>query len=188
MLRATVKSLLARKLRLALSAFAIVLGVAFVAGSYVFTDTIDQTFEEIFAETTADIVVRPAQSGAGNLDFTGGDARTIEPAVLDDIAAVDGVDRVDGYVDTQSMFVVGADGTVVGGNGPPRNRHQLDRRPSTGRFGTAATRPGPRAPRRRRRRPRRQDSRPGGLPGRRQRHADHARRPASGDGNHGRHG
>jgi putative ABC transport system permease protein len=119
MLRATVKSLLARKLRLALSAFAIVLGVAFVAGSYVFTDTIDQTFEEIFAETTADIVVRPAQSGAGNLDFTGGDARTIEPAVLDDIVAVDGVDRVDGYVDTQSMFVVGADGTVVGGNGPP---------------------------------------------------------------------
>ncbi|MET0914776.1 MAG: FtsX-like permease family protein, partial [Jiangellaceae bacterium] len=119
MLRATVKSLLARKLRLALSAFAIVLGVAFVAGSYVFTDTIDQTFEEIFAETTADIVVRPAQSGPGNLDFTGGDARTIEPAVLDDIAAVDGVDRVDGSVDTQSMFVVGADGTVVGGNGPP---------------------------------------------------------------------
>ena len=45
MLRATVKSLLARKLRLALSAFAIVLGVAFVAGSYFFTDTIDQTFE-----------------------------------------------------------------------------------------------------------------------------------------------
>jgi putative ABC transport system permease protein len=65
MLRATVKSVLARKLRLALSAFAIVLGVAFVAGSYVFTDTIDQTFEEIFAETTADIVVRPTQSGAG---------------------------------------------------------------------------------------------------------------------------
>jgi putative ABC transport system permease protein len=63
MLRATVKSVLARKLRLALSAFAIVLGVAFVAGSYVFTDTIDQTFEEIFAETTADIVVRPTQSG-----------------------------------------------------------------------------------------------------------------------------
>ena len=119
MLRATVKSLLARKLRLAMSAFAIVLGVAFVAGSYVFTDTLDQTFEEIFAETTSDIVVRPAQSGAGDLEFTGGDARTIQPALLDDVAAVDGVDQVNGFVDTQSMFVVAADGGVVGGNGPP---------------------------------------------------------------------
>jgi putative ABC transport system permease protein len=119
MLRATVKSLLARKLRLAMSAFAIVLGVAFVAGSYVFTDTLDQTFDDIFAETTADIVVRPTQTGAGALEFSGGDARTIEPAVLDDVAAVDGVDRVNGFIESQSMFVVGADGNVVGGNGPP---------------------------------------------------------------------
>jgi putative ABC transport system permease protein len=119
MLRATVKSLLARKLRLAMSAFAIVLGVAFVAGSYVFTDTLDQTFDEIFAETTADVVVRPAQTGAGALEFSGGDARTIEPAVLDDVATVDGVDRVNGFVESQSMFVVDANGNVVGGNGPP---------------------------------------------------------------------
>jgi putative ABC transport system permease protein len=119
MLRATLKSLFARKLRLALSAFAIVLGVAFVAGSYVFTDTLDQTFEEIFAETTADIVVRPTQSGTGNFDFTGGDARTLQPALLDDVEAVDGVDQVNGFVDTMSMFVVAADGGVVGGNGPP---------------------------------------------------------------------
>jgi putative ABC transport system permease protein len=119
MLRATVKSLLARKLRLAMSAFAIVLGVGFVAGSYVFTDTLDQTFDDIFAETTADIVVRPAQTGAGALEFSGGDARTIQPAVLDDVAAVDGVDRVNGFIESQSMFVVGADGNVVGGNGPP---------------------------------------------------------------------
>jgi putative ABC transport system permease protein len=119
MLRATVKSLLARKLRLAMSAFAIVLGVGFVAGSYVFTDTLDQTFDDIFAKTTADIVVRPAQTGAGALEFSGGDARTIQPAVLDDVAAVDGVDRVNGFIESQSMFVVGADGNVVGGNGPP---------------------------------------------------------------------
>ena len=37
MLRATAKSLWARKLRLSLSALAIVLGVAFVAGSLMFT-------------------------------------------------------------------------------------------------------------------------------------------------------
>ena len=40
MLRATWRSLFARKLRLFLSAFAVILGVAFVSGSYVFTDTL----------------------------------------------------------------------------------------------------------------------------------------------------
>jgi putative ABC transport system permease protein len=119
MLRATVKSLLARKVRLAMSAFAIVLGVAFVAGSYVFTDTLDQTFDDIFAKTTADIVVRPEQTGAGALEFSGGDARTIPPEILDEVAAVDGVERVDGFVESESVFVIGADGNVVGGNGPP---------------------------------------------------------------------
>ena len=44
MLRATWRSLFARKLRLLLSAFAVVLGVAFVSGSYVFTDTLDRAF------------------------------------------------------------------------------------------------------------------------------------------------
>ena len=39
MLRVTLRNLLARKLRLLLSAFAIVLGVAFLSGSLIFTDT-----------------------------------------------------------------------------------------------------------------------------------------------------
>ena len=42
MLRATWKSLWSRKIRLLLSTFAIVLGVAFVAGSLVFTATLDR--------------------------------------------------------------------------------------------------------------------------------------------------
>ena len=39
MIRATLKGLLGRKLRTALTAFAIVLGVAMVTGAYVVTDT-----------------------------------------------------------------------------------------------------------------------------------------------------
>jgi putative ABC transport system permease protein len=60
MLRATVKGLLAHELRLALSAVAGVLGVAFVAGSFVFTDTTDATFTELFEETGSDVTVSPA--------------------------------------------------------------------------------------------------------------------------------
>ena len=59
MLRAILRSLVARKLRLVMSDLAIVLGVAFVAGSFVFTDTLNRTFEEIFSDLNGDVVVRP---------------------------------------------------------------------------------------------------------------------------------
>ena len=119
MFRATLKSLLARKLRLALSAFAIVLGVAFVAGSYVFTDTLDQTFEEIFADANSDIIVRPVTAAGGEFEFSGGDARTLPADMVDELGGLDGVARADGFVESESVFVIGADGKVVGGNGPP---------------------------------------------------------------------
>ncbi len=119
MLRATFKSLAARKLRLAMSAFAIVLGVAFVAGSFVFTDTLDRTFEQIFADSNSDIVVRPTVGEGDQFQFTGGDARTLPASTVEELADVDGVDRADGVVSNQSVFVVGDDGRVVGGSGAP---------------------------------------------------------------------
>ena len=48
-----------RKLRLLMSTFAIVLGVAFVAGSLVFSDTLGRSFTALFASTVGDVVVRP---------------------------------------------------------------------------------------------------------------------------------
>ena len=119
MLRATFKSLAARKLRLALSAFAIVLGVAFVTGSYVFTDTLDETFEQIFADSNSDILVRPVVGEGDQFQFTGGDARTLPTTMVDDLAGVDGVDRADGFVSNQSVFVIGSEGRLVGGTGAP---------------------------------------------------------------------
>ena len=59
MFRAALKSLLGRKLRLLLSTFAIVLGVAFVAGSLIFSDTLSRSFTALFASTVGDVVVRP---------------------------------------------------------------------------------------------------------------------------------
>src|SRR5918995_3211281 len=119
MLRATFKSLAARKLRLAMSAFAIILGVAFVAGSFVFTDTLDSTFEDIFGDSNSDIVVRPTLGEGDQFEFTGGDARTLPVSLADELEDIDGVDRADGGVLSQSVFVVGADGKVIGGRGPP---------------------------------------------------------------------
>ena len=54
MLRATLKSLLARKLRLVLSGLAVVLGVMFVSGAFVLTDTLGRSFDNLFANVYAD--------------------------------------------------------------------------------------------------------------------------------------
>ncbi|MDQ3897620.1 MAG: hypothetical protein M3326_10340, partial [Actinomycetota bacterium] len=60
--RAIVKGLLAHKLRLFLTAMAVVLGVSFVAGTFVLTDTINKTFKNLFSEISAgtDVSVRAA--------------------------------------------------------------------------------------------------------------------------------
>ena len=60
MLKVTLKGLLAHKLRLGMSAFAIVLGVAFVAGTFVFTDTLNRSFTDLFRQTAPDVTARPA--------------------------------------------------------------------------------------------------------------------------------
>ena len=66
MLRITWRNLFARKVRLALSAFAIVLGVAFVAGSFIFTDAMGDAFDGIIEGSTADVEV--AYKGANDFD------------------------------------------------------------------------------------------------------------------------
>ena len=48
MLTAAVKSLLAHKARLLLTAVSIVLGVAFISGTYIYTDTTNKAFDEVF--------------------------------------------------------------------------------------------------------------------------------------------
>src|SRR5436305_1436359 len=56
----TRKGLVAHKFRLLLTSISIVLGVAFVAGTFVFTDTISSVFDHLFTQTTSgtDAVVR----------------------------------------------------------------------------------------------------------------------------------
>src|SRR5436305_13101944 len=47
MRRVTVRGLMARKLRLALTALAVVLGVTFVTGTLVLSDTLNRTFDNL---------------------------------------------------------------------------------------------------------------------------------------------
>jgi putative ABC transport system permease protein len=121
MIRATLKSLTARKLRLVLSALAIVLGVAFVSGSYVFTDTIDKTFDDIFGGLNPDVVVRPDLPGAVAFfsGFDPGTTTTVPASLTERIARLPGVERADGEVESQSLFVLDSHGKVITPAGAP---------------------------------------------------------------------
>ena len=79
MWRVTWRNLFARKLRLLLSAFAIVLGVAFVAGTLIFTNAMGGAFDNIIEGSTADVEV--AYKGANDFD-SGQDNRTFPASVV----------------------------------------------------------------------------------------------------------
>lgn len=116
MLRAAWKSLLGRKVRLVLSTFAIVLGVAFVAGTLVFTDTLGRSFTAIFASSVGDVVVSP--KGANTTDSAPTD-RALPASVVRKLATAPGAARADGRVSSSGVFVVDGNNKLVGGNGPP---------------------------------------------------------------------
>jgi len=108
---------MARKLRLFMSAFAIILGVAFVAGSFVFTDTLGKSFDSIMNGSVGDVVVRPV-SGEVDLEQQPTSA-TLPGSLVKDLAEVAGAARVDGNITNFGTFVVGKNGKLIGGFGPP---------------------------------------------------------------------
>ena len=118
MLRATVRGLMAHKVRLLLTAVAVVLGVAFVTGALVFTDTLGRTFQDLFTQTSPDVVVTPHSALGEN--GPGQDTSVLVPgSVLTTVRAVPGVERARGVVFVNGVQVTGADGKVVGNPGTP---------------------------------------------------------------------
>jgi putative ABC transport system permease protein len=71
MWRVTISGLMAKKLRLVLTSIAVVLGVAFMSGTFVLTDTLGSVFDKLFTDVTkgvdADVrAKRELDSGRGN--------------------------------------------------------------------------------------------------------------------------
>ncbi|MFC7274712.1 ABC transporter permease [Paractinoplanes rhizophilus] len=122
MLRATLKSLLGRKLRLVLSGLAVVLGVMFVAGAFVVTDTLGRSFDRVFAAAyaTTDVGVT-AKPKIAVSEMEGEQVETPLPAsVVDQIKTVEGVRTATGMVSADGARVIGSDGKVISSYGPPR--------------------------------------------------------------------
>ncbi|QQM44921.1 FtsX family ABC transporter permease [Streptomyces liliifuscus] len=112
MLKATLRSFLAHKGRLLLSALAVVLSVAFVAGSLIFSDTVTRTFDRLFASTSADVTVSPKE----DLDsqIPSGAIATVPTSLVERIGKVDGVTRARPDVSVENITVVDSDNKSVG--------------------------------------------------------------------------
>lgn len=113
------RNLFARKFRLLASAFAIVLGVAFVAGSFILTDTLGKVFSQISEGTVPDVIVRVDSDSIQTRQTGTIEQQLISAKNIEEIAAVDGVARADGSVEGFGLYLIDNDGKVIGGTGAP---------------------------------------------------------------------
>ncbi len=117
MWKISLKSLRAHKRRLLRTCSAVLLGVAFLAGTLVLGDTMRAGFANVFSAAYAgtDVVVQ----GTETIGSESGEQRRIVPdEVLTAIEGTDGVGVVAPAVDGLAQ-VLGRDGEAIGGNGPP---------------------------------------------------------------------
>ncbi len=120
MLKVALKGVRARWGRVLTTAIAVMLGVAFVAGTLVLSDTINRVFQDLFADVNegTDAVVRSASTFD---DGFGPEIRgRIDQSVLTDVLATEGAADADGQVQGFAQFV-GDDGDTIGnpGQGAP---------------------------------------------------------------------
>ncbi|MFC7984339.1 ABC transporter permease [Streptomyces sp. NPDC057336] len=117
--KTSMRNFLAHKGRMALSAVAVLLSVAFVCGTLVFTDTMNTTFDKLFAVTSSDVTVAPKDAEAEDTPQNGV-PESLPASTLERIRAAEGVESAEGAVVSMNVTVVNADNDNVGAtNGAP---------------------------------------------------------------------
>jgi putative ABC transport system permease protein len=111
------KSLWARKVRALTTIFAVVLGVAFVAGSYVLTDTIFAAFDEIFNESLSGTSV--VVTAENPVKQENGEIPTVPAALLPRVQKTPGVRLASGAIFTPGGFF-NAEGEKIGNKFAPK--------------------------------------------------------------------
>ena len=120
MLKLARKSVLAHKRRLIGTGLSVIIGIAFLAGTFVFTDTIKRTFDNLFANVyrNTDVFVRSNQSIEGDFG-TETQRPRIPDTLVANVAAVPGVQTAAGSVQGFAR-IIGKDGNPLGlDQGPP---------------------------------------------------------------------
>ncbi|MBA2953234.1 FtsX-like permease family protein [Nocardioides sp. MAH-18] len=120
MFRFSLRNLLASKVRLLLTMASVAVGVAFVAGTFVLSDTMAKAFDELYAGLTAgtDVVVRSESAYDADLTTTGGQVRPVDEGLVARVRAVPGVEVAEGSVFGYAL-VIDSHGQPVQPGGAP---------------------------------------------------------------------
>ncbi|MER5361791.1 FtsX-like permease family protein [Streptomyces sp. NPDC002785] len=100
------RNFFAHKGRMALSAVAVLLSVAFVCGTLVFTDTMNTTFDKLFAATSADVTVSPKTAEDNDRLPENGKPVTLPASAVQQVGKATGVKGAEGAVSSMSVTVV----------------------------------------------------------------------------------
>ena len=120
MIRVALRGLWGRKLRAALTAIAVVLGVALVTGTLVLTSSIDRAFDRIFTEIRAGSSAVVSGKSAFELsEGSGASAPALDESLLEQVRALPSVAEAEGGVDGEAQ-IIGNDGKAVVNGGAPQ--------------------------------------------------------------------
>ncbi|UXY28027.1 ABC transporter permease [Streptomyces sp. HUAS TT20] len=109
-LKTSMRNFFAHKGRMALSAIAVLLSVAFVCGTLVFTDTMNTTFDKLFQATASDVTVTAKDaSDTGETTSRTGRPPVMPASVLGEVRRAQGVTKAEGTVFSTSVTVVDHD-------------------------------------------------------------------------------
>src|SRR5215217_4902690 len=116
MIAVALKGLAGRKLRALLTAFAVVIGVSMVSGTFILTDTMQRTFDGLFAASydRTDAVIAGKEIVGTSLSGSA----TIPESLLTEVRALPEVEAAGGAVspaDSSAADIIGRDGEVLAG-------------------------------------------------------------------------
>jgi putative ABC transport system permease protein len=103
----TFRSLLAHRVRLALTALAIALGTALMAGSFVFTATLSHSLDTLFAQATTgtDVIVEHTTPAHVTFGAGSGSTRPLPAALAATISRLPGAAAADGVVSGRAVLL-----------------------------------------------------------------------------------
>ncbi|MEU5315216.1 FtsX-like permease family protein [Streptomyces sp. NPDC021056] len=112
-LKTSMRNFFAHKGRMALSAVAVLLSVAFVCGTLVFTDTMNTTFDKLFSTTASDVTVSPKAAKSDDTPQNGR-PESLPASTVQQVTKADGVKSAEGAVSSMNVTVVNSDNKNMG--------------------------------------------------------------------------
>ena len=120
MFRIALKGILGRKARLILTSLAVILGTSFLAGTSVFSDTLNRTVDNLFSDVFKNVDAYVRSTQVIEADFGQEERQRISADLVSIVESVPGVR--DASPDIQAFArIIGKDGKPIGsgGQGPP---------------------------------------------------------------------